>query len=333
MNPFISNSPVLGHDFFNRETVIKKIIKETLTDKAQGDVWLIGERQVGKTSVLKRLHQAKDLLPAEIVVYNTNQKYKPLFAFANVQSCDNVSDFYFSLFVSLNNELDLKLKHQKDQKQNFINALKIMTEKNIYTVFLVDEFDAFLEAIALEDKNNIRRFINEFEPLLKGYSVFKNRAFSCVFASNQDFADLNFKHELNLTGSGLVAKRIELEWFPETTVKNLVKHFTSNKKTKFTDSEIKTICKYTEGYPYFTMNILKILYDYKTENKLEKVDNLIIDTLAKNEYEQTIQFWIGQNMPKRTNAKLIELLKSAGEKLFEAALKILIEYSKVNFIK
>jgi len=52
MNPFVYNAPVRRADFFNREEVMHKVINQLL-GKAQGDVWLVGERQIGKTSLLQ----------------------------------------------------------------------------------------------------------------------------------------------------------------------------------------------------------------------------------------------------------------------------------------
>jgi polynucleotide 5'-kinase involved in rRNA processing len=54
-NPFVYNAPVRGEDFFNREETIIEILKETVTGKSQGTVWVVGERQVGKTSLLRYL--------------------------------------------------------------------------------------------------------------------------------------------------------------------------------------------------------------------------------------------------------------------------------------
>ncbi|HLP48915.1 MAG TPA: hypothetical protein VK469_23445 [Candidatus Kapabacteria bacterium] len=52
-NPFIYNSPVRGADFYNRDVIIDRLLKETVTGKTLGNVWITGERQVGKTSLLR----------------------------------------------------------------------------------------------------------------------------------------------------------------------------------------------------------------------------------------------------------------------------------------
>ena len=49
--------PVQGEDFYNRVTIRDDILKITVTDKFKGSVWLAGERQVGKTSLLKHIDQ------------------------------------------------------------------------------------------------------------------------------------------------------------------------------------------------------------------------------------------------------------------------------------
>jgi AAA+ ATPase superfamily predicted ATPase len=80
MNPFVFNAPVRSSDFFNREKVIKKII-ELLFGKAQGDIWLTGERQVGKTSVLQHLENSGDEYAKPFFHYIIKKEMKPVFIY------------------------------------------------------------------------------------------------------------------------------------------------------------------------------------------------------------------------------------------------------------
>lgn len=46
-NPFVYNAPVRTVDFFNRDAIIDMLLKETVTGRSQGNVWITGERKVG----------------------------------------------------------------------------------------------------------------------------------------------------------------------------------------------------------------------------------------------------------------------------------------------
>ncbi|MBN2663343.1 MAG: hypothetical protein JXR68_06810 [Bacteroidales bacterium] len=332
-NPFIYNSPVIGKDFFNREKTLKKIISEVLVGKTQGDVWVTGERKTGKTSLLKYIHEDyKKNIPKTVKIYGSVKELEPVFAFANVQYCRTEDEFFNEMWQSLKNEQDLKFFIPDNPQKNFTNAVKQTYQNGFYIVFLIDEFDAFLETVAIENAKNIRNFVNKFNSILNHFSGFNRKIFSCIFTSNQDFIELNQKYQLKITGSGIIAQSYDLLWFLKKDMKLLTdKYLTKNSNISFTLKELDTLYKYTQGYPYFTQRILHFMFEYKLENDKGKIDDKIIGEFAKKEYEKTIKFWAGQNMTNRTQTKLNELLKGLGKNLFDTALKILVEYSKSKF--
>jgi len=332
-NPFIYNSPVIGKDFFNREKILKRIISEVLVGKTQGDVWVIGERKTGKTSLLKYIYaDYKKNLPAKVQIYGANKQMKPVFAFANAQHCRNEVDFYTELCKSLSLEIALKQPTSDNSENNFIDIVKQTYKKGYYIVFLIDEFDAFLETVAIENTKLLRNFINKYNSHLVNFQEYNRKVFSCVFTSNQDFIELNQKYDLKITGSGIIAQTYDLHWFFKKDMRLLVDRYLSqNFIVSFSQKELDTLYKYTEGYPYFTQRILHFMFEYKVEHEKCKIDDKIISNFAKEEYERTIKFWAGQNMTNRTRTKLNELLKGLGKNIFETALKILVEYSKSKF--
>ncbi len=332
MNPFIYNFPVLNTDFYDRKTLIKNVLTETILGKTQGDVWITGERKTGKTSFLNYLLNNYDnYVGKEIKVYGSNQKFKPLFCLANVQYCKCEDEFYNELWQSIKNDLDFKIKRAPSAEENFINAIQFAYNNKFFPVFLVDEFDAFLEVLAIEEPKLVRHFVNKLNSFLTNILDVSHKVFSCIFTSNHDFIDLNSKYDLQITGSGIIAEIYEIEWFTETQLKGLAKHYLKNNEIQFSDDELSTIYKYTKGYPYFTQKILSQLYDLKEEQETKTIKKTQLKDIAKTEFETTINFWIGQNMPIRTYNKLKELLNGIGGKLFDTALKLLFEYSKSKF--
>ncbi len=312
--------------------MIENILKETISGKTQGDVWLTGERQTGKTSFLKYLYSNnQEYLLKELQIYGADIKFKPLFCFANVQYCVSEHEFYNELWQSLKNELDFKMKKTKKSETNFINAIKYAYENNIFPVLLIDEFDAFLETLAIENPTLVRNFANKLNSFLKNFSDIQNKVFSCIFTSNQDFIDLNNKYDLKITGSGIIAEIFDLDWFSKTQTTELAQQYLENSKINFVEKELDFVFKYTNGYPYFTQKIFSLMYDYKQKENVECIDKIVLLEFVKTEYEATINNWIGQNMPKRTFEKLNSLLKNTGDKVFDTALKIFIEYAKSEF--
>lgn len=332
-NPFIYNSPVIGKDFFNREKTLKRIVSEVLVGKTQGDVWVTGERKTGKTSLLKYIYvDYKKNLPAKVQIYGNPELMKPIFAFVNAQHCRNEKDFYQEMWKSIlveNESIEITATRNEDK---FKEAIKKAYDKGYYFVFLVDEFDAFLETVAIEDPKCLRNFINKFNSYLTNFFDYNKKVFSCIFTSNQDFIELNNKYDLKITGSGIIAQSYELSWFFKKDMRLLVnRYLPQNFYVSFSQKELDTLYKYTKGYPYFTQRILHFMFNYKLEHDQARIDDKVISDFAKIEYEKTIKFWAGQNMTNRTRNKLSELLKGLGKNIFETALKILVEYSKSKF--
>ncbi len=332
-NPFIYNSPVLRNDFCDRQEILETLIKEVITGRTQGDVWLTGERKVGKTSLLKYIYQNKqELIPDKFVdIYEANKQLKPIFAFANVQYCRSEKEFYNELWQSIINELDIKHETGYDSDTNFKKAIDAALETEHYFIFLIDEFDAFLETLAIKDPISVRNFINKLNSYLFNFPKYNHKVFSCIFTSNQDIVDLDKKYDLQITASGLDVKTYDLEWFSKSDVIQLTKKYLQDSDVIFSEKEITTLYKYTKGYPYFTQRLLHLMFKYKNKEQVEEIDELAIQTLAQSEYEKTIKFWTGQNMPKRTYDKLYDIIKNVGDKTFKIAEKLLVEYSKTQF--
>jgi len=144
-NPFIYNTPVRGEDFCNRVDSIQRLLNQTVTGKSQGNVWLVGERQVGKTSLLRYIQLAYEDFNERIQIYGSNKTVKVAFIFLNCQTLKHPDDYYHHIYQSLINHFDFKRIIQDNPYACYIEAFKRVYALNYYIVLLLDKFDAFLQ--------------------------------------------------------------------------------------------------------------------------------------------------------------------------------------------
>ncbi|MCU0289613.1 MAG: ATP-binding protein [Acidobacteria bacterium] len=340
VNPFIYNSPVRGADFFNRDIIIDKLLKETVTGKTLGNVWITGERQVGKTSLLRYMQSAYEDNNLKIHLYGGNDDYFSVaFVYLNVQDNKSRDDFFNNLQQSLKSFFDFKLdSREEDAKKNFLNSLDYLHFKmNYYIVFLLDEFDALIETLAGGDHEAASSLLAELNTLTEGGTAANKKGiktFSCIFAANHTPHDLLKENIIRRIGSGLITQNIKLEWFTHSQVTKLTHHYLKNDPIQLTDDEIEFCFKMTQGYPYFVQVFLSLIYEHKAGGAITK-DYF---KKLKKEYgeilEETIKGWGGTYMPKPTLEKLKGLLgkigKAVGDKALTMLFKSIEEYLKTK---
>ena len=338
-NPFIYNSPVRGADFYNRDEIIDRLMKETVTGKTQGNVWITGERQVGKTSLLRYIQSIYEDNNEKIRLYDgTDDYFSVALIYLNVQDNKTQDDFFNNLQQSLKNFFDFKLEGLEDAKKNFLNSLEYLHfKKKYYIVFLLDEFDAFIETLSIRDSESASSLLSQLNPLTEGSaSVFKNggKAFSCIFASNHTVHDLLKEGIVRRIGSGLITQSMRLSWFTQSQVAELAQHYLKDNHIQLTDEEIEFCFKLTQGYPYFVQALFSIIYEQKTKSTVSKDHKKKIKKKYGEIFNETVSGWGGPYMPKPTLEKLKSLtrtiIKTAGDKALTVIFKGIEEYLKMQ---
>ena len=329
MNPFIYTQPISDNRFCNREEAIEFIERITLSAKSSGNVWITGERQIGKTSLLHKLFIKYNI--EQKIINRYDKDLKICFVYTNVQDCISQNDFFMYLYVELKKTFDFKLKIGNDHKLNFIKALEHIYEKtNTFIVFLIDEFDACLQLVAEINQTQVKQLMNTVNRISEGTisttGLIRKSAF--VFTSNNSLADLA---EINIIPFGsFTVQELELKWFTLQQTEFLVENYLVNMELKFTKQEIALCFEASHGYPYFTQKLLAIMYEQKPLCCDEKKFKKTIAKYFATEIEQTIKTWGGESMPKRTLkglSKMISQLK-LGENLGKAIGNILGELAK-----
>lgn len=320
LNPFIYIEPVRGADFSNRDTVINKISKITFQSKAQGSVWVVGERQMGKTSLLQQMERLYQDAPPVITLYGTDKNFNVLFLYFNCQLIRDENGFYQCLTQCLANHFDFKIEPGSAPSENFINWLKETYEKQYYIIFLLDEFDAFIEKLILKSSVDAGQFLDTLNVLKQDIPGLKDhqKAFGLICAANYSIGELT--KDLTLTGSGLTFfEEIELANFSEKQVKDLAKKYLEGNHVQFSEAEHQFCYKMTHGYPLFTQNLLSIMYDEK-QNELAGASEKDFLKSVKTEYgkafKNIVEGWEKQHkLTERTKLKIKEIVKSSKDAL------------------
>ncbi len=327
-NPFIYNAPVRGTDFRNRDEIIDKLLHETVTGKSQGNVWITGERQVGKTSLLRYIQSKYEHYEKKIKLYPTEVYFNVAFIYLNVQDTKNREDFYRNLRQSLKNFFDFKIETKDDAYKNYIDALKYLYfEQKCYIVFLIDEFDAFVEHLAADDPKSATAFLAELNKLIQGISDISNepKIFSCIFTANHTIEELVKENAIDRRGSGLVVENKELNWFTRDQIEELAQYYLKNNYTRFSSGDIDFCFKMTLGYPYFVQKLFSIIYEQKSQNPSSRSYLSKVKKDYGKMFRETVKGWGGANMPKRTLQKLKALagiiFKNVGDNWLELLLK------------
>jgi hypothetical protein len=341
MNPFIFDAPVRRDDFFNRKEIMQETIFR-LFDNTQSNVWLVGERQVGKTSFLQYMENNAYENIKSFLHYGIQKELKPVFIYLNAQGFLDSDEFYYFLNYGLKSKFDIKQK-QKEQKsdsyENFINNLLTKFDGGFYPVFLIDEFDSMLETFARANRGNFLNFIKRFNSTLE--SIWQRsqcpKCFGAVLAANSTMDELLKNLNLDPTiGSGLAVRILNMEWFTEQQVKELADNYLQKSDIEFTQKDIDICYKYTQGYPYFTQRMFSLMYENRSKpDEQEDFYKKIKKEFCK-EFENTIKEWGAENMPELTIGKLKKLLKEIGDKLFDGVRKIIetsVEVGVKGFIK
>lgn len=323
LNPFVFFEPVKGPDFSNREEIIHEISRITFQSKQQGNVWVVGERQVGKTSLLQRIERLYQDDHPIISLYGTDQEFKVLFIYFNCQIIRESNGFYQNLTQCFANQFDFKIEEKDNPYASFITWLKHIYERKYYIVFLLDEFDAFIEKFTRGSADDSAHFLDTFNVLKQEIPGLKDKqkAFGVVCASNCTFGELT--ENMELSGSGLTfVQEIELPNFTEKQVFDMASQYLERNQIQFSKSEIQFCYKMTHGYPLFVQHLFSIMYEEKTK-KPDGSDNDFLK-VVKSEYgkafKKTVEDWEKQKkLPNRTKQKLKNILKETKDDMKDVA--------------
>lgn len=295
-NPFVYNAPVRTVDFFNRDAIMAMLLKETITGRSQGNVWITGERKVGKTSLLRYIQAKYEKYEGKISLYAADEYFNVAFIYLNAQDNRTRDEFYRNIRQSLKAFFDFKIEDMNDAYESFILALKyLFLEQKYFIVFLVDEFDAFIQKMAKNNSDSAISFLDELNKLMLGVSdkTDKKKMLSFIFAANHTIEELLKKNDIQSSGSGLEVESIGLDWFSKEQIIKLAQQYLKGHAIRFSSREFDFCFKITQGYPYFVQKLFSIMYDWKAKEPDSKFDLSIIRKEYGKAFKETLETWGG----------------------------------------
>lgn len=339
-NPFIYGKPVRISDFFNRDETVEDLLALTITGTMQKDLWITGERQVGKTSLLKYI-QVKSRtknFAGKIKFYETGESLDASFIYVNTQATKSGAEFFRDMYDCLKEEDEFhsRIEPSDNSTLDLIESLKdLYSREKRYIVFMVDEFDAMIRNLAVNDPNVATLFLSELNTLLEGtHKRMDGKIFGCIFASNRTLGDLLKEYDIEGSGSGINVDNIYLPWFSKEQIGELANQYLKNNYIRFSGMEIGLCFKMTQGYPYFVQQFFHIMYN----QKLEDPDSKSYISKVKEEYgknfKETVKLWSGTNMPERTlqkiNSLVKDIIKQIGDRSLSLVFKSIEEFIKMQ---
>lgn len=310
-SPFIYKNPVWGEKFYNREALIEEILNYTVRDGDMGNVWLFGQRQVGKTSVLKQIeHNSKTQN------HKTFNGKDVKFVYFDCQGVQHKSEILNEIAYKIN--LDLGFPEINNPKPDFFTSIfNQIHENNFYIILLLDEFDCILTNHNIEDKVLSERILKNIRSNINGIQLLRGqpKLLGVVFTSRQFYDELT--KPFTGIGSPLNYLQKEIEWFDDEGIEGLLQLYLPHESEIFGKAEISLCLKLSSGHPKIVQRCLETIYKYKTDK----------NPINQLEIEQEVRQFIENSELSRSRLripdKILQKSKKLGIKEFSISLGII----------
>ena len=299
-SPFIYNVVAENDKFYGRDEIIREILGYTAKNNDFGNVWLLGQNQVGKTSILKRIQRYN----SQNIQISNNRTVK--FIYIDCQYFFPKDDFlnYFARQVNYT----LSLGVAESESDFFTSVFNQVYLHNIYIVYLFDEFDSIFNHIDDFDIKLSMNIMKTVRSIINGIQHLPNqpKLIGAVFSSRKIYGDVTngFKN----IGSPLNFLKIDIPWFGIEDIQLLVEHYGC--ANIFTKNDYLFCFRLSKGHPKLVQKTLELIYFNKkhmhnilTEKQISN-ELLIYSKSSINEIEDL-------NIPK----EIIDSFSSLGIKL------------------
>jgi formylglycine-generating enzyme required for sulfatase activity len=263
-NPFNTGSPARGDDFFGRGKIIASIIS-FLRKKKENNFLIFGQRRIGKTSLLRKLQDAPELIENAFPVYFNLQD----------KASTQLQKLLYEIASRIVSDLDLKIAIKAGDfeddnasfyfRKNFIPQVmeRLLNKKQLLLLF--DEFDVLGEIEDVEDDSTVdtfasKRFIPFTATLIEEIQA-KKYPVKLIFAVGRNYKDLEPKRFGQIMKFG---PQEELAYFSKEESRQLLK--SSESSIPFDAEAMDEIYSLTSGHPYLTQCLASVSFDAAEQN-------------------------------------------------------------------
>jgi len=273
-SPFVYNRPVTDNKYYNRIKLLKDIQRHLLSENNNGNIWLLAQKNVGKTStlkILKKRYSGAKMNGRDIKFVDLDCKTIP-----------QKELLFEAIAERINLDLDFGIPYNKksmDEKTYFTKIFKQVYDKNLYIILLLDGFNQLLKVDNLEDRNEIvgvKQLLIKTRAMLTGISRLKDspNLVSAVFSSTQHYRNLAVRIDRS---SDLNVLELELSWFDDILIRELTEYYLLDDPDFFSDREVELCFEISRGLPVLVQKVLELMY-YQKKEKQGKIDKIKLKT-------------------------------------------------------
>ncbi|HLP62556.1 MAG TPA: hypothetical protein VK186_27200 [Candidatus Deferrimicrobium sp.] len=252
-NPFNTGSPARGEGFFERKKILHNITS-FIKKKTQFSLLILGQRRIGKTSLLKKIQDDLNLREIVFPVY---------FNLQDKTNCE-LHRLLFEIAGKIVNSLELKMNLKEEsfmpdrassyfQKKFIPRVMKRLPDRK-QLLLLFDEFDVFgltedMEDQSISDTMASKQLIPYISGLIEVIHA-KEYPVKFIFAIGLNYKDLNPGRFEQLIKFGT---QEELSCFSEEETRAVLKM--SDSSIPFDTGAMAEVYSLTFGHPYFTQGL------------------------------------------------------------------------------
>lgn len=264
LNPFSFGNPIRDPErFIGRKEEINQILSRLLSS-AHESTSVVGERRIGKTSLLKHLEN-----PEVAAGFGLGEDAFCL-VYIDFQGLTDITPLRFWQRVlrkmarsMCNQELVPVIEALRKQDQIDLFDLEDLFEEisdaHIHVVLFLDEFE-----YVTQNPN----FGSDFFGGLRALAIHYN--LSLVPATRRELVDLCHSEEIKGSPFFNIFATIVLRPFPSEDATKLLRNYTQDRELAFNERDIDFILKLAGGYPFFTQMAGMYLFQGKEEQLEEQ---------------------------------------------------------------
>jgi uncharacterized protein len=252
--PFIADKMLTEKQFFVGRQAEIKIVVGMMTNVQTTSINIIGDRRIGKSSLLYRIYQDYENL---VVSYNRQHtEFIVIYLSLADARCKGIDKFYQAIAdrllarSSVRADPDLAdiLQVQPWDGTAFNRAMESWKTKGVLPVICLDDFEVLL--------NNVQLFNDSFYDNLR--FLIDSKLLMLVIASRSKIED--YRRQYNLTSSFFnLTQQLELKVFSDQEASDLVRLPQGN--PALSDPRQKTALDWGDKHPYLLQSAGKYLWE------------------------------------------------------------------------